>query len=121
MYVAWGLNGAGDRREGSIFLLLKDVQDEVMAPVVPALVGIIVVPMPVVDGDLHFRWIPMVHAVAAAVVLVAAKVLRVVDVGIVVKARAVPVAGRAPHRSISNWLGCVGKVGGASRRITSPV
>jgi len=63
-----------------------------MAAVVAATVGIVVVPLAVVDRDTHLGRIAVVQTIGAAVVLVAVEVLRVVHVGIVVET--IPVLGR---------------------------
>ena len=47
---------------------------------------VVVFPLAVVDGDLHFGWIAVVEAIGAAIVLAAVEVLRVVDVGVMLEA-----------------------------------
>jgi len=64
---------------------LEHVQNEVMSPVVPLLRWIVVSPLAVVDGDLHFGRVSMVETIATPVVLVSPKVLRIVNVRVVVK------------------------------------
>lgn len=51
---------------------------------------VIVVPLLVVNRNSHFRWIPVIQAIAAAKVLLSPEILGVVDIRIVVKP--VPVA-----------------------------
>lgn len=55
-----------------------------------AVARIIVVPLLVVDGNPHFRRIPVVQAIAAAKVFLSPEVLGIVDVRIVIKP--IPVA-----------------------------
>ena len=62
-----------------------------MSRVVERAFGIHVVPLLVIDRHAHFRRVPVVQIVGAAVVLARPEVLRVVDVGIVVQT--VPIAG----------------------------
>ena len=70
---------------------LENVELEVRPLVVAPRLGIVVLPVEVIDRDLHFRRIAVVEVVGAAVIVRAPEVLRVVDVGIVVEA--VPVLG----------------------------
>lgn len=65
---------------------LKDVRDEVVAPVVAAWCWIVVMPSLVVDRDPHLSWIAIVQAVGTAVVLVAPVVLWVRYVRVVIEA-----------------------------------
>ena len=62
-----------------------------VARVKAALAWVIVVPLFVVDRNSHLRRIPMVHAIAATVVLLTVEILRVVNIRVVIEA--VPVAG----------------------------
>ena len=71
--------------------LLKDVEHEVVTRMIPATAGVVVVPALVVDRNSHFRWVAVIHVVAATKVLLAPKVLGVVHVGVVIKA--VPISG----------------------------
>ena len=50
---------------------LEDVQDEVVSGMIPAGTRIVVVPTLVVDRDTHFRWIAVIHILAALVVFLA--------------------------------------------------
>jgi len=52
---------------------------------------IVVVPLPIVDGDSHLRRIAVVHVFAAAIVVRSPEVLWIVDIGVVVQP--VPVLG----------------------------
>jgi hypothetical protein len=72
---------------------------------IPSVRRIFVVPSLVVDGNLHFLRIPVIQAIRAPVILRAVKVLRVIDVGIVVKP--IPVdrtVTPAPRTAISMLL-----------------
>ena len=64
---------------------LKDVCDEVVAPVIAARRWIVVVPLLVVDRDSHLWRIAMVQVVGASVVLVAPVILWVSDVRVVIE------------------------------------
>lgn len=63
--------------------------------VIPPGRWIFIVPTAIVDGNLHFSRIAIVHAVAASIVLAAVEVLWIVNVWIVVK----PVAIASARRS----------------------
>lgn len=63
--------------------------------VIAAIARILVVPLSVVNGDLHLRWIAIVQAIAAAIVFASPEVLRIIDVRIVVEAAVVSIAGRS--------------------------
>jgi hypothetical protein len=65
---------------------LEHVKDEMVAPMVPSVGRILIIPVAVVNRDLSFGSIAIVHAIAAAVVLIPVKVLWVVDVRVVVEA-----------------------------------
>jgi hypothetical protein len=54
--------------------------------VVPTVGRILIIPVAIVDGDLSLRSIPIVHAIAALVVLAAVEILWIVDVRIMVEA-----------------------------------
>ena len=56
-----------------------------MTPVVTMIAWVSVVPLAIVDRDLHLRWISVVQIVAAAVVLVTPEVLWVIDVWVVIE------------------------------------
>ena len=84
---------SGKPLTGSYSVRLEHVENEVVAPVVAVIAGVIVLPLFVVNGDLHFGWITVVHAIAAAIVFVAPKVLWVVDVRIVIEPVVVATAG----------------------------
>ena len=76
--------------------------------------GVLVVPLLVVDGDPHFLWIAVVQALGALVVVGAVEVLRIPHVGIVVKPLPVlRIVAVAPLTAIG--LLRVGLCGGASR------
>ncbi len=80
-----------------------------MPPVVAARTGVIVVPMAIVDWDLHFRWITVVHTIAALIVLATAIVLWVEHVRIVVESRAVAApCSSTPCLTIGHCLWCLG-------------
>jgi len=82
----------------------------VVAAVETATVGVVVVPLSVVDRDAHFWRIAVVQAVGTSVILVAPEVLRVVDIRVVVEA--IPVLGRVgltPCATVCLLsVGCVG-------------
>ena len=86
---------------------LEDVGDEVVTPVVATGFGIEVFPLPVVDGDLHFRWIAIVEAIRAAIVFAAVEVLRVVDVRVVLEAGEIAGSVAATPR-LAESLGLLG-------------
>lgn len=68
---------------------LEDVQKEVVATVISVIGRIHVVPLLVVDRNLHFGRIALIKAIATAIVFAPVEVLRVVDVGIVLETREV--------------------------------
>lgn len=72
---------------------LERVKNEVVSFVEPAIARVVVVPALIVDGNSHFRWVAMVQAVAALVVVLAPEVLGVVDVGVVVHPVPIGVGG----------------------------
>ena len=53
-------------------------------PMVSSTRWVRIVPAPVIDRDSHFLWVTMIHTVAATVVLVAPKILWIINVRIVV-------------------------------------
>jgi len=57
-----------------------------MAPVVALLFRVVVVPLTVVDWNLHLGGIAVIHAITASVVFATVEVLRVVDVRVVLEA-----------------------------------
>ncbi len=63
-----------------------------MAPVVWSTGRIIIIPLAIIDWDLHFGWIAIIHTIAAAIVLVAVEVLWVIHVRIVLESRIVSAA-----------------------------
>jgi hypothetical protein len=69
-----------------------------MSPMVGTITWIVIVPLAVVYGDLHFGRIAMIEAIATAVVLVPVEILRVVDVRIVLESRVVATASTSPPR-----------------------
>ena len=83
---------------------LEYVGNEMVTGVVSALAWILVVPLAVVHRNLHFGWVAIVHAVAAAVVFAAVEVLWIEDIRVVVESRAVAISSRWPHWSIAHWL-----------------
>ena len=64
---------------------LEHVQDEVVTPMVGSSCWVKVVPLAVVHRDSHFGGVTIVHAIRAAVVLIAPVVLGIVHVRIVVE------------------------------------
>ena len=64
---------------------LENVGQEVVSPVISLGCWIVIVPLAVVNWDLHFRRISMVEAVAAAIVLIAIKVLWIVHIWVVIE------------------------------------
>src|SRR5437773_6495721 len=89
----------------SCTLHLKHVQDKLVALVVPALLGILVVPLAVVHGNPHFGRIAKVQALGATVILVAPEILRVEHVGVVVAPLPiVQVICAPPHPPVSPLL-----------------
>ena len=70
-----------------------------MAPVVGSVRWIVIVPLAVVNRDLHFGRITIIQAVATAVIFVPVEVLWVVDVRIVLESRVVSVARPATPRT----------------------
>ncbi len=92
---------------------LEHVEYEVVSPVISVVAWISVVPLTVVYGDLHLGRVTIVHAVAAAIVLVAPKVLWVIDVRIMVEPVVVATArGTTPLLSERLWLLCVARLAG---------
>lgn len=96
---------------------LENVSDEVVAPMVPTWLGIIVVPSLVVDRDPHLWWIAVVHVVGTTIVFVTPVVLGVRYVRVVIKT--VQVLRRltgAPTGSITFFLCLTGLVGDQRQR-----
>lgn len=87
---------------------LEHVGQEMMSPVVATIGRIVIVPLTVVDRNLHLRNITVVEAIAAAIVLVAVKVLWIVDVRVMVEPSVVSAARRttptAPVGLLLTWL-----------------
>ncbi len=54
-------------------------------PMVAVPLGIEILPLSVVNRNLHFGRVAVVQAVAAAVILAAVEILRVIDIGIVLE------------------------------------
>ena len=75
---------------------LEHVQNEMVSPVIPARTGIVIVPTPVVHGNLHLRWIAVVQAIAALIVFAATEILWIVDIGVVVETRAIAATSGSP-------------------------
>ena len=71
---------------------LENVGQEVVSPVISLGCWIVIVPLAVVNWDLHFRRISMVEAVAAAIVLIAIKVLWIVHIWVVIESFVVAIA-----------------------------
>ena len=81
--------------------ILEHVQDEMMPPVVWAVSRVIIVPLAIVDGDLHFRRIAVIHTIATAIVFITVEILRVVDVWVVLEPWVIPAtSGPTPCASI---------------------
>lgn len=68
-----------------------------MTPVVSLVTWILVVPIAIVNGNLHLRSVSIVHAIAALIRFWTAEVLWIEDVRVVVKSVAIAaVPGAAP-------------------------
>ncbi len=99
---------------------LEHVSQEVMPPVVATRAWILVMPISVVDRNLHFGCIAIIHTVAALIRFGTAKVLWIEHVWVVVKAIAVTaVAGAAPR--IPKSFRRVGRITRVSTRAWSRV
>ena len=99
------INGPAINRAPWQSRCLEHVQDKMVARVKAALAWVVVVPLFVVDRDSHLRRIPMVHAIAATVVLLTVEILWVVNIRVVIEA--VPVAGSrlaTPGSSVSTLV-----------------
>lgn len=76
-----------------------------MSPVVPLPGRIFVMPFPVVDGNLHFRWVAVVQIIGTAIVLIAVVILWIIDVRVMHKAIVVAwYIGTSPSGPISLGL-----------------
>ena len=72
-----------------------------MAGVISLRSRVVVFPLAVVDGDLHLRWVTMIEAISAAIVLVTPKVLWIVDVRIVLETIVISLtSSSSPHAAI---------------------
>ncbi len=80
-----------------------------MAGVISLRSWIIVFPLAVINGDLHLRWVTMVEAISAAIVLITPKVLWIVNVRIVLKTIVISLtSSSSPHAAVCLlWLLCV--------------
>ena len=77
--------------------------------------GVLVVPLAIVDRNLHFRWITVVQAIAASVVLISIEILGIVDVRVVIEAMIIASPGLSSRYSaVSVWILGIGL--GASQR-----
>lgn len=77
-----------------------------MAGMVSPIARIFVVPVSIVNWNLHFRRVTIVQTIAAAVILVTLKVLRIKYVRIVIESLNVAVAVRSsPYPSIGTRVG----------------
>ena len=72
---------------------LEYVGQEMVAPMISLSGWIIIVPLAIVNWDLHFSRISMVEAIAAAIVLVSIEVLWIVNVWIMIESLVVAIAG----------------------------
>jgi hypothetical protein len=73
------------------------------------------VPLAIVDRNLHFRWITVVQAIAASVVLISIEILGIVDVRVVIEAMIIASPGLSSRYSaVSVWILGIGL--GASQR-----
>jgi len=64
-----------------------------MAPVISLCSWIVIVPLAIVNWDLHFSRISMVKAIAAAIILIPIEILRIVNIGIVIESLVIAIAG----------------------------
>ena len=64
--------------------LLKYVQAKVGTLVVNTILRIVILPLLVVNRNSHLLRIPIVEIISAAIVFISPKILRIVDVGIVI-------------------------------------
>ena len=70
--------------------------------VVTATVGIGVVPLFVVDGNPHFRWITVIQVGTGSVIFISPEVLWVIDIGIVIETFPVRIpVSSTPDASVS--------------------
>ncbi len=91
--------------------MLEHVKNEMVAGVVASIAGIFVMPLPVINRNLHFCGITMVKAVAAAIVLVALEVLWVENVWVVIESLNIAIAARStPNASVGSWVCRVGRI-----------
>ena len=65
--------------------ILKYVENELMAPVIPLLLWVVVMPLAIVNRDLHLLWVTIVQAVATSEVLATVKVLRIINIRVVLE------------------------------------
>lgn len=77
-----------------------------MTPVVRSVRRVVVIPLTIVHGNLHFHGVTMVQTIAAAIVLVPVEILWVIYVWIVLEPVVVPAAsGTAPRSPVSIGVG----------------
>ena len=81
---------------------LENVQYEVVAGMVSAGTGIVVVPALVINRDSHFRRITVIHVLATLVVFLAPVISWVVDVRVMIKTLPVLVRLLIPRRAPEN-------------------
>ena len=86
---------------------LEYVGQEMMTPVVPTVGRIVVVPLTIVNRNLHFRCISVIETIAAAIVLLTVEVLRIVNVWVVVEPRVIPVASATSPAATVSLLVCL--------------
>ena len=72
---------------------LENVGQEMMAPMISLSGRIVIVPLAIVNWDLHFCRISMVETIATAIILVPIEVLWVVHVWIVIESLVIAIAG----------------------------
>ncbi len=90
---------------------LEHVGYEVMAPMKTFGVWILIVPTAIVNRNLHFGWIAVVHAIAAAIVFRSIEILRIVNVWVVIEAVAISRCGcTTPILSIGIRAACAATV-----------
>ena len=77
-----------------------------VARVVPAVAGVHVVPLFVVNRNSHFSRIAVIQAIAALEILLPVEILRIVNIRVVVEAVPVAVVGlTTPGASVSSLVG----------------
>lgn len=87
---------------------LEHIEDEVVPRMVAAWARVLVVPVPVVNWDLHFRRVTVVQAIAALVVLAPQEVLGIKHVRVMVEPLYVPIAAcTSPCAAVGSRIGCL--------------